>query len=77
MEYSSFREMPTPHKINQIEKVIIKKMDNSISKTRHFITKDSKIPEGIILSNDLMHLLNDSALIPEEPVHMPFVPLSS
>ena len=77
MEYSSFREMSTPHKINQIEKVIIKKMDNSISKTRHFITKDSKIPEGIILSNDLMHLLNDSALIPEEPVHMPFVPLSS
>ena len=77
MEYSSFREIPRPDKMNQIEKVIIKKMDNSISKTRHFITKDSKIPEGIILSNDLMHLLNESALIPEEHVHMPFVPLSS
>ena len=77
MEYSSFREIPRPDKMNQIEKVIIKKMDKSISKTRHVITKDSKNPEGIILSNDLMHLLNESALIPEEHVHMPFVPLSS
>ena len=62
MEYSSFKEMPTPDKMNQIENVIIKKMDNSISKTRHFIIKEPKVPEGIILSNDLIHLLSDSSV---------------
>ena len=77
MEYSSFREIPTPDKMNQIENVIIKKMDNSISKTRHFIIKEPTVPEGIILSNDLMHLLSDSALKPEEPAHTPSVQLSS
>ena len=45
MEYSSFREIPTPDKTNNIENVIIKKMDNSISKTRHFIIKEPTVPE--------------------------------
>jgi len=77
MEYSSFGEISTSHKTNHIENIIIKKMDNSISKTRHFIIKEPTVPEGIILSNDLMHVLSDSALKPEEPAHTPSVQLSS
>ena len=61
----------------KIETLVIQKMNVSVSKTRHFITNNNTVPEGIILGNELMELLYLDEVKPEEPSHMQVVQLSS
>jgi hypothetical protein len=62
---------------NKSDNLVIKKMNDSVSKTRHFIVKDNKPLEGIILSDDIMKLLSIDDLIHQEQSHRQIAQLFS
>ncbi len=57
--------------------LLIKKMNDSVSKTRHFIVKDNKPLDGIIISDDIMNLMFIDDLIHPEQSHKQVVQPSS
>ena len=73
------------HPINQkknintnltIENLAIKKLKESISKTRHIIVEHADVPQGIIINDGLMELCSVPNLKSESPSHRQFAPLS-
>ena len=62
---------------NKSDSLLIKKMNNSVSKTRHFIVKDNKPLDGIIISDDIMNLMIIDDLIHPEQSHKQVVQPSS
>jgi len=73
------------HPINQknnintnlaIENLAIKKLKESISKTRHIIIENADVPQGIIINDELMEWCSVPHLKSELPSHKQFAPLS-
>ena len=60
-----------------IEILAIKKLKESISKTRHIMVDNMDIPQGTIINDDLMELCSPPLLKSESPSHKQFAQPSS